>query len=239
MREYPVALLPKPQRYSCLLYSCIPWLGLRLLLIDTMNSETFRSALVEYIRVQARPVEKFSHQPRLYALTKEVGAGQSYDDAVVFAAVWLHDLGVFVGHRPENPAALAAWDCVAYAMQMTPGVLGKFGFPSGKISAVVEAIRTHQPPEKPTTLEGVIVRDADILEQLGATGILRTVCKIGRDTRFQTFPDALRLLQKAADTLPQQLALPTSRALAKPRLEVLRNFLAAARAELAASESKP
>ena len=196
-----------------------------------MNSEIYRPALIEYIRAQARPVDKFSHQPRLYALTRAVGAGQSYDDDVVFAAVWLHDLGVFVGHRPEDPAALAAWDCVAYAMQMTPGVLGKFGFPAGKIPVVVEVIRTHQPQEKPATMEGVIVRDADILEQLGATGILRTVCKIGRDTRFQTFPDALRVLQKNADTLPDQLTLPTARQLAIPRLAALRNFLAAAQAE--------
>ena len=196
-----------------------------------MNPEIYRSALVEYIRAQACPVDKFSHQPRLYALTREVGAGQRYDDDVVFAAVWLHDLGVFVGHRPENPAALAAWDCVAYAMQMAPGVLETVGFPQEKIPAVVEVIRTHQPQEKPATLEGVIVRDADILEQLGATGILRTVCKIGRDTRFRTFPDALRVLQKNADTLPEQLALPTSRHLAKPRLQALQNFLAAAQAE--------
>lgn len=200
-----------------------------------MNPESYRPDLVDYIRVQARPVEKFGHQPRLYALTRDVGAGQNYDDDVVFAAVWLHDLGVFVGHRPENPAALAAWDCVAYAMQMTPGVLGKLGFPARKIPAVVEAIRTHQPQEKPTTIEGVIVRDADILEQFGATGILRTVCKIGRDTRFQTFPDALRLLQKAADTLPPQLTLPTSRALAKPRLAALQHFLSAAQDEQCAT----
>jgi uncharacterized protein len=200
-----------------------------------MNLESYRPALIEYIHTQAQPVDKFSHQPRLYALTQAVGAGQSYDDDVVFAAVWLHDLGVFIGHRPEDPAALAAWDCVAYAMQMTPGVLGKFGFPPEKIPAVVEVIRTHQPQAKPTTIEGVIVRDADILEQLGAISILRTVCKIGRDTRFQTFPDAVRLLQKNADTLPGQLALPAARQLAKPRLQALRNFLAATETELAES----
>ena len=204
-----------------------------------MNPESFRSALVDYIRTQAQPVEKFSHQPRLYALTQEVGAGQNYDDAVVFAVVWLHDLGVFVGHRPEDPQALVAWDCVAYAMKHTPEILARFGFPAEKISAVVEVIRTHQPQEKPATLEGVIVRDADILEQLGATGILRTVCKIGRDTRFQTFPDALSVLQKNADTLPEQLALPTSRHLAQPRLQALRNFLAAAQAEQGGPHSLP
>ncbi|MGA2245016.1 MAG: HD domain-containing protein [Verrucomicrobiota bacterium] len=196
-----------------------------------MTSNDFRTAIVAYIREQARPVEKFSHQERLYALAREVGAGQTYDDDVVFAAVWLHDLGVFIGHRPEDPAALERWDSLAYALKQTPSVLHKLGFPEARISAVVEAIRGHQPGGNPTTIEGVIIRDADILEQLGAVGILRNVCKIGRDTRFQTFSNALRLLQKNLETLPSQLRLPISHRLAKPRIQVLKSFLDAARTE--------
>ena len=196
-----------------------------------MNSSNFRSAIVDYIREQAKPADKFSHQPRLYELTRAIGEGQSYDDDIVFAAVWLHDLGVFVGHRPENLAELAAWDCVAYAMKQAPEMLHRLGFPAEKIPAVVEAIRTHQPQANPTTIEGIIVRDADILEQLGAVAVLRTVCKMGRDTRFQTFPDALRVLRQSAETLPGLLKLPCSRELAQPKLKLLRDFLAAAEAE--------
>jgi uncharacterized protein len=196
-----------------------------------MQPTSFRTAIIEYIREQAKPVDKFSHQPRLYELTKMIGAGEDYDDDVVFATVWMHDLGVFVGHRPEEPQALAAWDCVAYAMKETPAVLERLGFPKEKIPAVVEAIRTHQPSASPTTIEGTIVRDADILEQLGATAVLRTVCKIGRDTRFQRFPDALHVLRKNLKTLPNQLLLGSSRMLAKPRVKALEAFLAAADAE--------
>lgn len=196
-----------------------------------MQLNNFRTAIVEYIREQAKPVDKFSHQPRLYELTKMIGAGEDYDDDIVFATVWMHDLGVFVGHRPEEPQALAAWDCVAYAMKQTPAVLAGLGFPKEKIPAVVEAIRTHQPSASPITIEGTIVRDADILEQLGATAVLRTVCKIGRDTRFQRFPDALRVLRKNLKTLPGQLLLGSARMLAKPRVKVLEAFLAAADAE--------
>jgi uncharacterized protein len=196
-----------------------------------VSTADFRTAIRAYIREQARPVDKFSHQPRLYELTREIGAGQRYDDDVVFAAVWLHDLGVFVGHRPENPAELAAWDSVAYAMKRTPDLLRQFGFPTAKLAAVVEGIRTHQPQENPASLEGVIIRDADILEQLGATSILRTVSKIGRDTRFTVFPDALRVLQRNADTLPSQLRLPKSRQLAEPRVRTLRSFLEAVHGE--------
>jgi len=191
----------------------------------------FRTAIIDYIRAEARPVDKFSHQERLYALTREIGAGETYDDDVVFAAAWMHDLGVFIGHRLEDLEALAKWDMIAYAVDRVPALLEKFGFPAEKVPAVIDVIRVHQPSGNPTTMEGVILRDADILEQLGAVGILRTVCKIGRDTRFQTFPDALRILQRAADTLPGQLRFSKSKELAKARVDVLKAFLAAAQTE--------
>ena len=96
---------------------------------------------------------------------------------------------------------------------------------------MLEVIRTHLPSTTPTTLEGVLMRDADILEQLGAIGILRTVSKIGRDTRFVRFADALRVLGRNADDLPAKLQLESARRLAGPRLKVLRQFLEAASAE--------
>ena len=196
-----------------------------------MTNTPFRAALVEYIREQAQPVDKFSHQERLYALTRIIGVGQVYDDDVVFAGVWLHDLGVFVGHRPEELAALAAWDAMAYAMDRSPAVLRGLGFPESKIPGVVEVIRHHMPGGQPATPEAVLVRDGDILEQLGAAGILRTVSKVGRDTRFTVFPEALRVLQKNLETLPGLLRLPASRRLAEPRIQVLQAFLEAATAE--------
>jgi len=193
--------------------------------------QNFRRAIVSYIDAEARPRDKFSHQPRLYELALRVGQGHIFDDDVVFAAVWLHDLGVFVGHRPEDPAELTRWDNTAYAARRAPELLEAFGFPPSKIPAVVEAIRTHQPAFDPLTIEGLILRDADILEQLGAVGVLRTVCKVGRDTRFTTFDDALVALRKALATLPGQIRLETTRRLAEPKIEMLRSFLEAAEAE--------
>src|SRR3954466_2127548 len=126
-----------------------------------MDTSTFRAALIAYIRSQAKPPDKFSHQPRLYELARQVAQGCTYDDDIVFAAAWLHDLGVFVGHRPEDLAALAAWDNVAYAVHKTPELLREFGFPSEKVPGVVAAIATHLPSAKPTTYEGTLLRDAD------------------------------------------------------------------------------
>jgi len=191
----------------------------------------WRTAVIEYIRREARPVDKYGHQPRLYALTREIGEGMTYDDDVVFAAVWMHDIGVFIGHRPEDPVALAAWDNVIYAITRAPELLARFGFSLKKIPAVIEAIRTHQPHDEPRSIEATIVRDADILEQLGAVGILRAVCKVGRDTRYSTFSSVVPTLRKALETLPPLLRLPSARSLAAPRIQVLQQFLAAVDAE--------
>jgi uncharacterized protein len=196
-----------------------------------MNQPSYREAISEYIRAQARPVEKFSHQPRLYRLARRLAEGQACDDDVLYAAAWLHDLGVFQAHRPEEPSALATWDNIAYAMKVVPGLLRQFGFTEEKIPAVMEAIRTHQPPGQPTTFEGTLLRDADILEQLGAVGILRTVCKVGRDTRFVRLADPLAVLRRSLEQLPGQLRLASARRLARDRVDMLRAFLEAAEAE--------
>jgi uncharacterized protein len=185
----------------------------------------FRSSLAEYVRSQALPVDKLGHQPRLYALTQLVGQGLVYDDDVVYAAAWLHDLGVFVGHRPEDPVELSRWDNVAYAMKQAPAALLQSGFPTTKVAQVVEAIRTHQPHLSPSAIEGTILRDADILEQLGAIGILRVAAKIGRDTRYPTFTDAATTLRKALVELPGKLHLDAAKALARPKIVLLQSFL--------------
>ncbi|WP_158793949.1 HD domain-containing protein [Granulicella sp. L60] len=200
-----------------------------------MSNQTYRNALETYIAAQANPTHKFGHQPRLYALTKQIGAALdpalTYDDDVVFAAVWLHDLGVFIGHRPEDEEALKAWDHVAYITDRAPAILTESGFPEEKIPAVLEVIRTHQPQDTPLTLEATIARDADILEQLGAIGITRTLAKLGSDTRFCTFTKALHALQKQLTTLPTQLHLEPSKALAVPRVAIMQSFIAALESE--------
>lgn len=194
---------------------------------DTQEDYDFRSRLAQYVSGQALPIDKLGHQPRLYALTQLVGRGMSYDDDVVYAAAWLHDLGVFIGHRPEDPEALSRWDNVTYAMDQAPPALARCGFPATKVVQVVEAIRTHQPHLTPTSVEGTILRDADILEQLGAVGILRVVAKVGRDTRYPTFTDAAGTLRKALADLPGKLHLESAKALARPKIDLLESFLRA------------
>jgi uncharacterized protein len=185
----------------------------------------FRDAIEQYLVPNANPRHKYGHQPRLYALTQQIGQNLHYDDDIVYAAAFLHDLGVFIGHRPEDEAKLKGWDHVGYAIAKAPAILVEAGFPPEKIPAVLEVIRTHQPQDTPATIEATIARDADILEQLGAIGITRTLAKLGSDSRFHTFTDALNVLKKHLQTLPDKLQLESSKTLARPKLEIMHAFI--------------
>jgi uncharacterized protein len=192
-----------------------------------MTQPAWRQSVIDYFRAETQPIDKFGHMPRLYALACQIARGLEADDDVLFAAAWMHDLGVFIGHRPEDPEALKAWNHVPYTIAQARVLLPGWGFPPAKLDAVAEVIRTHQPHDEPILIEAVILRDADILEQLGAIGALRALAKIGRDTRFPTYSSVLPVLRKAVDTLPAMLRLDTSRALAAQRVEVLSLFIAA------------
>ena len=196
---------------------------------------SFRDQLEQYLRSEAKPAYKFGHQPRLYALTQQIAAlttpTPQYDDDIVYAAAYLHDLGVFVGHRPEDPATLATWDHIAYACERAPALLASFGFPAEKIPAVLSCIREHLPHETPNTFEAKLLRDADILEQLGAIGILRTSAKLDSDTRFHRLSDVRASLQRALDTLPPLIHLEATRTVAAPRIATLESFVTTLDAE--------
>jgi uncharacterized protein len=192
-----------------------------------MTGRGWRESVIEYIRIEAQPEDKFGHQPRLYALARAIGEEMVYDDDVLFAAAWMHDLGVFSGHRPQDPGQLSEWDHVPYTIRRSRELLMGWGFPVEKLNAVAEAIRTHQPKDEPTTVEGTLLRDADILEQLGAVGILRAVVKVGRDTRYRSFSAILPVLKHAVDHLANQTRLQRSKPIAQSRVEMLRSFLSA------------
>lgn len=176
-------------------------------------------------------MDKYGHQPRLYALACQIGQDVQFDDDILFAAAWMHDLGVFLGHRPEDPAQLARWNHVPYTIARSRELLASWGFPAAKLDAVAEAIRTHQPGDEPVATEAVLLRDADILEQLGAVGAFRAIAKVGRDTRFPTFSTVVPVLRHALETLPAKLRTERAKSLAKPRIALLEHLLSAIRNE--------
>jgi uncharacterized protein len=55
----------------------------------------------------------------------------------------------------------------------------------------------------PTQVEGVLPRDADILEQLGAIGAPHAVAKTGRDSRYDTFSSVRRFCGTPSSIFPE------------------------------------
>ena len=104
-------------------------------------------------------------------------------------------------------------------------------FRQKSLDAVAEAIRTHQPADEPQSTEAILLRDADILEQLGAVGALRALAKVGRDTRYATFFSVVQMLREAVNRLPALLRIEASRQLALPKVAALNAFLDAVEAE--------
>ncbi len=64
-------------------------------------------------------------------------------------------------------------------------------------------------------MEGHLLRDADILEQLGAIGILRAAVKVGRDTRYPNFSSIFPVLNYAVNHLANKTRLIRSKTMAQ------------------------
>lgn len=195
------------------------------------EAPVYREYLRQIVLKEASPLHKYGHQVRLYELSNEIGLGMVYDDDVVYAAVWLHDIGVFDGNRPSNVEELEQWDHVRYATQRSREILTQCDFPPEKIPHVLTVIEEHQPKDTPHSIESTIVRDADILEQLGSIAVLRTAAKLGNDTRFLRFSDVRDHLTRQLRELPAKLNLARSRQLAVARELALNEFLMSLEAE--------
>ena len=97
-------------------------------------------------------------------IAREVGA----DVEVVEAAALLHDLARALGCE-ENHAERSA--------SMAAPLLVEAGMPPDKAARVVEVIRGHRysSGSKPRSLEEAVLRDADMLDAMGAIGVMRAV----------------------------------------------------------------
>jgi uncharacterized protein len=102
----------------------------------------------------------YEHSYRTYHLARQIGEGMDYDDEILHAACFLHDIGTVKDH-PRASAKKAV------------AILEETGFTAGKISKVKEAILEHMPGDAAKSTEGKLLHDANLLEGLGAIGFAR------------------------------------------------------------------
>lgn len=112
--------------------------------------ETVRQFAAQHFK---HPAWGYSHSVRDYELAKTLAAADhvTLDDDVLFAAAYLHDMAAFAPWDREKEGI----DHADEGARVADTVLMNTGFPSAKIDAVRNAIRTHMFDRKPVGAEAV------------------------------------------------------------------------------------
>lgn len=183
----------------------------------------WRDAVMARVGAMSHPAWGPEHCRRLYMLCRHIieTDGLEVDDDVVFAVAWLHDIGNFgqfvCDGGPPECAALAA-------QQLLPGS----GFPEHKVELVARIIKEHsfEGPRRDTD-EASVVRDADMLEFLGAVGLVRLLSIVELEEWVPDPRTAMALAMQFSDDLPPKLTFEASRKIADQRATETLDFVGA------------
>lgn len=188
----------------------------------------WRERITERIGRLHHPAWGPAHCERLYATARDIieAEGLACDDDVLFAVAWLHDIGTFeefpsAYEKPPDRAAEAARTLLSDA-----------GFPADRIPLVQQIIREHSfEGQRRDNVEARVVRDADMLEFLGAIGIVRLLSLVEVEPWVREPGGALSLAQEFSRALPERLEYARSRELAETRVAESEAFMRALDAE--------
>ncbi|HMO11934.1 MAG TPA: HD domain-containing protein [Actinotalea sp.] len=155
------------------------------------------------------------HARRLTGLIEQIGGGIERDDEVLALAVWTHDWGAFRRYGATGP------DHAHRSAEVVADLLREWPLDASQGAVLIEAIDRHDyRDERPTrSAEALLLREADMLDLLGATGAAR---------EFAWGPDLLSARQRIAHRLaviPGRLTLPAARELGVRLAERTAQFL--------------
>ncbi len=160
------------------------------------------------------------HTLRLLHLVETIADGQPYHQEAVWLAAYMHDWG---GYRAW---AVEGVDHAVRSREVADQYLTEHGCPEDLKSLVLECIAHHHSNNPNRRLESVLLSDADALDFLGVTGLLRCFTMVPRDLR-----KAYEYAHYRRDTSNQVLQLPKSKELAGPLTEKMNQALESLEAE--------
>jgi uncharacterized protein len=155
------------------------------------------------------PAWGYSHSVRDYTLAKELAEADhaTFDDDVLFAAAYLHDMAAFAPWDREKEGI----DHADEGARVVDAILTGTGFPSAKIDAVRSAIRTHMFDRTPVGSEALYLHDADALDWLGAIGVARVIALVDPNGGEPDGPKAIKMLEDNLAQVPSRVLSPAGR----------------------------
>jgi len=169
------------------------------------------------------PAWGYSHSVRDYTLARDLAEADhvKFDDDVLFAAAYLHDMAAFAPWDREKEGV----DHADEGARVVDTVLKGTGFPSTKIDAVRNAIRTHMFDRTPVGPEALYLHDADALDWLGAIGVARVIALVDPNGGEPDGPKAVKLLEDNLAQVPSRVLSPAGRKRVPPLQQELAEFL--------------
>jgi uncharacterized protein len=190
------------------------------------------------------PAHDWLHVARVAALARAIALAERADVEIAIAAATLHEL---VNLPKDHPDSAKSGDLCAVAADR---LLASEGVEPPRRASIVACIRDHafSKGAAPTSVEAAIVQDADRLDAIGAVGIARLFATTADMKRpFYADVDPLCRTRAPDDKLwgldhffrkllkiEAGLHTATARALARPRVEILRAYLEAFAIEIGA-----
>ncbi len=156
-----------------------------------------------------------NHTLRLLKLITIIGAGQLYDEEVVWLAAHLHDWGGYPQWARKRV------DHAIRSGQVAEAFLAERGCPEPTIQHVLECIELHHTGGPDRSIEAILLCDADTLDSLGVVGALRDFSRHPQDLRT-----AYEVVRRRRERLPGLLTLEASKALAAERIRQMDALLA-------------
>jgi len=183
----------------------------------------------------------FDHSQRVWKIAKKIDEGEkiAVDMEVVYAACLLHDVG-YIKLTSENRIDFE--NHPQASVEIAKEILPKIGFPEHKAKLTFDAILLHDDMKpwgsyKPTKeKETWYVQDADNIEAIGAVGITRILDFCSRvnmplflpelkwDDPEARYKSAMHDVYAHVD-MYGRLHTETSKKLAKPGIEYMKNFI--------------
>lgn len=183
-------------------------------------------------RVGTHPIWGYAHCLRVYDVAERLAAseGVEHDAEILRLSALLHDVGLYKAYNMREGVD-HAWRSIVVAER----TLRYAEYPPQATRVVLEAIE-HHPPGAPRgiSMESALLKDAVILDYLGAVGLARVFAMVGLEEDVPDLPAAVDHAERLHESLPSALILQASHDVSRERITEFEAFLK----DLAASTAK-